>query len=152
VKGQTLWTRVWNKADIKPGACWNWQGAKSQKRRRGCRQMYRPVIQLAGRGSKVVNVARLVTEWFQGPAPNSTYEAGHTCPEGENELCINPDHLIWMTREENERYKHEHRPVESVRASAEVDDQTRSVRVDHAAEHHHGQPAEGAADEAGPFN
>lgn len=153
MRGQTLWIRVWTKAEIVPGGCWNWTGAKSQKRRRGGRQLFRPVIQLAGRGSRVVNVARLVCEWFQGPAPNALYEAGHTCPDGENELCINPDHLRWMTRDENERWKREPRPVESVRPAAQVDDQTPADGLGVVAEHHDGQPAEGSEDEGfRPFN
>lgn len=93
---RSLWDRVWSKVALPEGlsfwaaylredqrACWPWTGARSKKRsrRRGV-QYYRPVVQMAGRGSKVVNVARLVCEWYQGPPPTPEHEAGHTCPEG----------------------------------------------------------------------
>ena len=101
-----MWDRVWTKVkypdpDQLSALCWLWRGACSHKRR-GQR---RPVIQLGGRGSKIVLVARLVCEWYHGPAPTFLHEAGHTCPTGENSLCVNPDHLQWMTREENEQHK-----------------------------------------------
>lgn len=53
-----------------------------------------------------MRVARLVLQWKAGPAPSEYHEAGHTCPKGEQELCVNPEHLAWMTREENEQWKH----------------------------------------------
>lgn len=107
-----LWKRVWSKVDFPaPGfpfdhpanvvGCWNWLGACSLKRR-GQR---RPHIQLGKRGSRVVLVARLICERFHGPPPSPFHEAGHTCPEGENALCVNPSHLEWMTRVENEQHK-----------------------------------------------
>lgn len=113
IKGQvvrTLWDRLWSKVAFPEGdmisQCWEWRGAKSKKRsRRLGVQYYRPVIQLAGRGSRVVLAARLVCEWVHGPAPDGSYEAGHTCPDGENELCVSPHHLRWMTRLENEQHK-----------------------------------------------
>lgn len=80
--------------------CHCWTGACAATRR-GCR----PVIQLARRKSRVVRVARLVLEWAAGPPPTDLHEAGHTCPKGENEICVNPEHLRWMTRDENEAHK-----------------------------------------------
>jgi hypothetical protein len=147
-----LWYRVWTKVTI--GArheCWNWTGAYASKRKRGDWQMRRPSVRIGGRKTHATNPARLICEWFHGAPPSPVHEAGHTCPQGENECCVNPDHLKWMTREENERYKHANVTVKGVRAPAEEDDQTRSVRVDLHAEHHDRQLAEGAADEAGPF-
>lgn len=148
-----LWVRVWTKVTIRAKhECWNWTGAYASKRKRGDWQMRRPSVRIGGRTTKATNPARLICEWFHGPPPSPVHEAGHTCPNGENECCVNPDHLKWMTREENERYKHEPQPVEGVRTPAEVDDQAQGVRVDRHAEHHHGQPAEGPAYEAGPFD
>ncbi len=86
-------------------ACWPWTGAKSQKRR----GQLRPVIQEGPRGSKIWNVARWMLETYVGPAPTSAHEAGHTCPDGEFDLCVNPRHLVWMTRLENEQHKHSYR-------------------------------------------
>lgn len=101
-----LWTRFWPKVFIPrqgtPGwtrLCWTWMGAKSKKRRGG---IY-GAIQLGGRKSKIVGVHWLVCSWFHGP-PAPGMEAGHTCPQ-PNSLCVNPNHLRWMTRTENEAWK-----------------------------------------------
>ncbi len=85
--------------DIVDG-CHVWRGAMSAKR-----NGRRPVIQEGRRGSKVISVARWVCEQKHGPAPSPEHEAAHTCPHGEREDCVNPDHLVWMTRTENERSK-----------------------------------------------
>jgi hypothetical protein len=81
--------------------CWNWIGAFSKK----SRGTDRPVIQEAGRGSRILQVARVVLTFYKGPAPSPEHEAGHTCPGGENSRCVNPRHLEWMTRVENEQWK-----------------------------------------------
>lgn len=86
-------------------ACFHWHGAMSQKRN----GQQRPVIQEAGRGSRVLNAARVICALYQGPAPTPAHEAGHTCPGGEQEDCVNPRHLVWMTRTENEQWKQAHR-------------------------------------------
>lgn len=80
--------------------CWLWGGALSKKR-----NGLRPVVRLAGGGSRVVLVARLMLSLYRGDPPSELHEAGHTCPYGEQSACINPEHLDWMTREENERFK-----------------------------------------------
>lgn len=80
--------------------CWLWTGAYSLKNRGE-----RPVIQLGGRGTRVVLVTRLLLTWYSGPPPTDQHEAGHTCPHGENSRCVNPGHLAWMTRQENEDHK-----------------------------------------------
>jgi hypothetical protein len=82
-------------------SCWEWQGAYSVKRRNR-----RPHIRVGTPAprSAFVNPARYVCELIHG-APEPGQEAGHTCPFGENEKCISPWHLRWMTREENERWK-----------------------------------------------
>jgi hypothetical protein len=82
-------------------ACWLYRGAHSEKRR----GQKRPVIQSAGRGSAIALVARIMCEWRHGAPPSPLHEAGHTCPTGENHRCVNPFHLEWMTRVENEHYK-----------------------------------------------
>lgn len=78
-------------------ACWPWTGALSKKRRGR-----RPNIKIAG---KNYNPARIVCTNAHGPAPGPDFEVGHTCPNGENALCMNPSHMRWMTRLENERSK-----------------------------------------------
>lgn len=108
-----LWTRLWAKVDGTggPGACWPWTGALSKKRRG-----YRPNMQIGGRRSPNVNPAHLVCAAFRGPKPTPEHEVGHTCPEGENPRCVNPRHLRWMTRRENERSKRSRRVDAPVRA------------------------------------
>lgn len=98
---RTLLGRVVEKiVEDRVTGCWLWGGA-CVKSRRG----RRPVVQLGGRGSRVVLVARLLLTWYAGPPPSDLHEAGHTCPDGENSLCVNPGHLAWQTREENEAHK-----------------------------------------------
>lgn len=95
---RSLRERLWAKVEIpwwNLDACWEWKGALSLKRY-GER---RPVIR---DGSRVRNVARVVCEWVHGPPPYK-YHAGHTCPGGENRLCVNPRHLEWQSPEENQR-------------------------------------------------
>jgi hypothetical protein len=97
----TLLARVLAKVVEDPvTGCSNWIGAFSKKRRG-----MRPVIQLGGRGTRVVLVTRLVLTWYAGPPPTDRHEAGHICPHGENSRCVNPAHLVWQTREENEAQK-----------------------------------------------
>lgn len=96
--------RVARKVRVDPSGCHVWTGALSRKRRG-----LRPVIQEGRRGSAVISVARWVCEQRNGPAPSFLHEAGHTCPAGERDDCVNPDHLVWMTREENEQYKQRRR-------------------------------------------
>lgn len=97
----TLFNRVDSKIEYDAATgCGNWIGAYSEKRRGK-----RPVIQLGGRGSRVVLVARLQLQRYFGPPPTDTHEAGHTCPNGENSRCVNYEHLQWMTRTENEHHK-----------------------------------------------
>lgn len=81
--------------------CWLWTGATSKKRR-GQR---RPHIKAGGGSRENISVARYVCAQRHGPAPSLFHEAGHTCPAGERDDCVAPDHLQWMTREENERWK-----------------------------------------------
>lgn len=90
--------------DVRTG-CHIWKGAYSSKRRG-----LRPVIRVK---TRVVQVARLVLEWKAGPPPSPLHEAGHTCPHGEDSRCVNPDHLAWQTRTENEQHKHNGRPGNS---------------------------------------
>lgn len=108
-KIRSLWDRFWEKVQFPPEdvvleQCWVWTAALSKKR--GGK---RPVIQEGIRGTRVLIAARVVCEWYHGPPPSPDHEAGHTCPEGENRLCVSPHHLRWMTREENERSKPPHR-------------------------------------------
>ena len=104
-----LYDRLWVKVTLPPigeieTACWRWVGAFSIKRR----GQKRPVIRLdtdSGGSGKVVLVARIVCGWYQGEPPADRPEAGHICPDGEQDWCVSPHHLRWMSRTENEQHK-----------------------------------------------
>lgn len=101
-----LAARVAAKVRVDPvTGCHCWTGAVSTTRRG-----HRPIMCIRAI-KRVVRVARLVLEWKSGPPPSELHEAGHTCPKGENELCVNPEHLEWMTREENEAHKRTYEEV-----------------------------------------
>lgn len=95
-----LWDRLFSKVAFPSDVlveCWEWRGAYSKKRRG-----YRPNLRM---GRSFINPARLICSWYHGDAPSPAHEAGHTCPLGENSRCVNPRHLQWMSRTENEHYK-----------------------------------------------
>jgi len=98
-------------------ACWSWTGATAQKRD-GAK---RPKIRVGGRGSRVVLVARLLL-CLRDRVPlaerdAAKLEAGHTC---DRFWCVNPRHLLWQTRIENEEAKHEYNDYQDF--AREVDD------------------------------
>jgi len=75
-----------------PSACWKW-----------------PLSGHKGYGQVVIKkkrfmAHRLVCERVHGAAPTAKHEAAHTCGKG-HEGCINPHHLVWKTRKENEADK-----------------------------------------------
>jgi hypothetical protein len=58
-----------------------------------------------GRRSHIVS--RLACELVHGPAKSPVYEAAHSCGNGHLG-CVNPQHLSWKTRRENEADKFIH--------------------------------------------
>lgn len=61
------------------------------------------------RGAAAVNVdgrnvpaARVMCAMAHGPAPTPDHEAAHGCGKG-HEACVNPRHLRWATRSENQQ-------------------------------------------------
>jgi hypothetical protein len=96
-----LRARVASKVRHDPATgCALWTGALSENNRG-----QRPVIQVGDRGSRVVLVARRVLEWSEGPPLTPAHEAGRTCPCGEHSWCVEPTHVRWMTRTENEQQR-----------------------------------------------
>ena len=63
----------------------------------------RPNVRVGGRGGKNKYVARLVCEETYGP-PFDGAEAAHKGVCVGN-LCVNPDHMYWATRSQNEMDK-----------------------------------------------
>lgn len=114
---ETLPRRILAKVVKLDCGCWGWTGATSRKRD-GAK---RPKIQVGGVGSRVVVVARLALVLKDGVSllarDYAKLEAGHTC---HNYWCVNPDHLEWQTRVENERAKRDRDSYSEF--SAAVDD------------------------------
>lgn len=89
----------------KPTACWRWVGAKSLKR-----NGKRGVIRVGGRAGRIVSAARvgLLLRTGQGFADSQlwTLEVLHSCGNGGGRVdCVNPKHLRFGTRIENEQDK-----------------------------------------------
>lgn len=83
--------------------CWGWTGGTARKRD-GAR---RPKIQVGGRGSRTILVARVLLA-LKDRVPltlRAGLEAGHRC---HHFWCVNPRHLQWQTRIENEHAKQEY--------------------------------------------
>lgn len=51
--------------------------------------------------------ARVMCEWVHGEPPTPDHEAAHSCGNG-NKGCVNPKHLSWKTRSENQRDRLRH--------------------------------------------
>lgn len=102
----TLRKRIYAKIDRqrrRRRECWHWLGKFVQKR-----GSVRPVIQVGGRGSRTITIARLLLV-LRDRVPlaerdAAELEAGHLCG---NPHCVNVRHLRWQTRSENEIMKHE---------------------------------------------
>jgi hypothetical protein len=60
-----------------------------------------------GMDGKIKKAYRVMCEMAHGPAPTPKHEAAHTCGNGHMG-CINPVHLAWKTRSENQRDKRQH--------------------------------------------
>lgn len=58
-------------------------------------------------GKKSALAHRMVCAMKYGPPPSDSHEAAHLCGNGSNG-CINPRHLAWKTRRENEYDKIAH--------------------------------------------
>ena len=54
---------------------------------------------------------RYMCEMVNGPPPSPDHEAAHSCGNG-HKGCVNPKHLSWKTREQNQadRYIHNRKP------------------------------------------
>lgn len=51
---------------------------------------------------------RLMCELAHGKPPGPEYEAAHSCGRG-HEACVNPRHISWKTRSENQRDRYVHK-------------------------------------------
>lgn len=94
----------------KPNGCWRWIGAKSLKR-----NGKRGVMRVGGRQGRIVSAARvgLVLHTGESFAPGAWHwalEMLHHCGKGGGRVdCVNPHHLRFGTRVENEQDKQRHK-------------------------------------------
>lgn len=56
---------------------------------------------------KILYAHRVMCELVHGPAPSPAHECAHSCGKGHLG-CVNPRHLSWKTRAENEQDKIAH--------------------------------------------
>lgn len=79
---------------VEPNGCWRWiRGRKGKEAKAGGGY---PCWKING---KTVGVHRLACEEHHGPLPPDI-QARHLC---HNTLCINPDHIVPGTNEQNQR-------------------------------------------------
>lgn len=60
-----------------------------------------------GRQGKFIYTHRYICELVKGPPPTPEHQAAHSCGRG-HEGCVNPKHLSWKTRAENQLDRREH--------------------------------------------
>lgn len=58
-------------------------------------------------GRKVTRASRLMCKLVHGDPPSPLHEAAHLCGKG-NKGCVNPKHLTWKTRSENQLDRRQH--------------------------------------------
>lgn len=95
------WERFWGRVVVRENGCWEWTGGQGRRRNGGRDGRFRT----GGRKAPVISPHRQVTVWAYGPPPDVAMQACHTCPEGENDLCVNPAHLRWGSKVQNEMDK-----------------------------------------------
>lgn len=62
------------------------------------------IVYYEGRGYKA---ARVMCTMTKGPPPTPQHETAHSCGKG-HEGCVNPNHLSWKTRSENQQDRRLH--------------------------------------------
>lgn len=107
--------RFWAKVN-KTATCWLWMGNTSH----GYGQFW-------GHPNRRV-AHRIAWELTNGPIPDGLFVL-HNCPDGDNPLCVRPDHLFLGTQKDNMRDMVG--KDRSARATVTVD-QVRAIRARHA--------------------
>jgi DNA-binding transcriptional regulator YiaG len=62
---------------------------------------------IVGLNGKIFKAHRLMCELAHGAPPSPDYEAAHSCGRGHHG-CVNPNHLSWKTRAENQQDRRRH--------------------------------------------
>jgi endogenous inhibitor of DNA gyrase (YacG/DUF329 family) len=87
----TMEERFWHFTK-RTDSCWLWTGALfSSKYRYGM---------IYGTDRKHMAAHRFAYELFKGPIPKGK-SVCHDCPDGDNPLCVNPDHLFLGSQADN---------------------------------------------------
>lgn len=66
---------------------------------------YAIVAKAGVRDSRYVHIS--MCEYRHGPRPTPDHEAGHDCGRG-HKGCVNPDHMRWKTKSENQKDRLKH--------------------------------------------
>ena len=95
--------RFLKKVDKLPNGCWYWLGARS--RGKGNKKLYGSFSV----GGKVVRAHRFSSEVFNAEACLPGQHRDHLCSFS---MCVNPDHIEVVSREENQNRKIERQEKE----------------------------------------
>ncbi|MGH2368516.1 MAG: HNH endonuclease signature motif containing protein [Chloroflexota bacterium] len=84
-----FWPKVYKHADA---GCWEWLGARSSS---GYGH-----IGSGGTEGRMLRAHRVSWELINGPIP-AGLQVLHNCPDGDNPLCVRPEHLWLGTHQDN---------------------------------------------------
>lgn len=91
-------------------------------------------------GGVAQQATRIMCDMAKGPSPTPEHQAAHSCGKG-HEGCMNPVHLVWKTRIENETDKLDHGTIkrgEDAYQAKLTKEQVLAIRsVSHAVAHRH---------------
>lgn len=91
-------TAFWSSVD-KTADCWNWNGTQVWTAKSANTKHIYGVFNIQRNGRRFNLKAHRVTKSLStGDHPE--FDIDHTC---KNKLCVNPDHLDWVTHQENRR-------------------------------------------------
>lgn len=78
---------------------------------------------------KIRGAHRVMCELVNGPAPSPDHEASHSCGRG-GQGCVNPSHLEWKTRSQNQLDRRAHGTAKTGigSASRRTNEETEAIR------------------------
>jgi len=97
-RDMSILERVKRKAVITDGGCWLW--IKIARGNRGGISNRGRYSRTTVGGGKRFAIHRRVWEEIKGPIPGGLCVL-HNCPTGDDDRCVNPDHMFLGTRDEN---------------------------------------------------
>jgi hypothetical protein len=89
---ETQWNKLWQKATRGgPDDCWEWKGAKSS----GTPMVF---IGVPGTPGRTISARKIIWEQTRGEDVPAGSIVTNSC---QNRLCVNPNHIIVVTRREH---------------------------------------------------